>query len=389
MSYNPQIFTNRVELEEVIESQRELLADGMTSLEFFRVITVVMSAIRCGHSFVIIPSAIIGEVFDAESAYPIDVRLIEGKLYVVGIDGDTQLEFGDEIVSIDGISTQDVTADMMRYLSADGEGTAYKTIVFSQYYLYYYQLYLATEEAIDVEYIDDSTGASQSETLTRNCPNVHGWVQEEPFEATYEDDVAIMTLRTFYPEYPYTLTDFYLFFEEFFQTVASQGIHKMILDIRGNGGGDPRVASRLLSYLLPEPAPYFAPESPNYYTGLKDRVPLSEPHYDGRLATLADAFCFSTCGHFASLLQFHQVGVIIGEETGGGYTCSDTSRNFTLSNTMMQIRTSTTQWTVAVEDMTKGRGALPSIHAYMSLEDYRDEVDRVYLTGIEWLNEQE
>ncbi len=379
---NPKVFTNEDELAAIIKSQRELLRNGMTQLEFYRILAVVISAVRCGHSSVRIPQSTMLEIFDSEMAYPVDVRLINQKLIVIGIEGEKEIEFGDEIISIDGRNVLDITSEMMRYLSADGDGLSLKTLTLSQSYFAYYQLFLGSTEALIIEYLDQTTGNLTITTLTRNCLNTHMWVEEEPFEASFEDDYAILSLRTFYPYGSYTLNDFYQFFSEFFQNIDNLGIEKVILDLRGNGGGDPRVASRLLSYLISNPVPYFARSSPDYYPGLKNPIPLSEPHFAGTLITLIDAQCFSTCGHFTALLKYHQVGIMIGEETGGGYICSDSSINYTLRYTQMEIRTSTTAWSVEVEGMTLGRGNIPDIEVQKSLEDYQNNVDRVLLTAL-------
>lgn len=381
---NPKIFSNEAELAEIIQSQRQLLRNDMTQLEFYRVLAVVIAAVRCGHSLVRVPQPIILEIFDSEKAYPIDVRLINQQLMVIGIDGETDIEFGDEILSINGRSVQDITLEMMRYLNADGEGISLKTWALSQSYLAYYRLFLGSKEAILIEYLDQSTGNHINTILTRNCSNIHVWVEEPPYEATYEDDYAILTLRTFYPEGNYALNDFYLFFNEFFQRIETLGIEKVILDLRGNGGGDPRVASKLLSYLTSSPVPYLDRSSPDYYPGLKNPIPLSEPHFVGTLITLIDAQCFSTCGHFTALLKYHHIGIMMGEETGGGYICSDGSVNYILRNTRMEMRTSTMVWTVAVEGMSLGRGSIPDIEVQKSLEDYHHDVDRVLLTALNW-----
>jgi C-terminal processing protease CtpA/Prc len=389
LSINPKIFTDPEEYATVVAEQRELLRHGMTQLEFYRILTVVAAAIRCGHTFVFVPQAAMQAIFDAPLAYPVDVRLMDDELVVVGIDGETGLAFGDVIVSIDGKSASEVVADMKRFLGADGEGTTYKNRVFSLYFFAYYQLYLGTTETIEVEYFDQTTEALQTETLSRNCPNTHGWVEQPLFETSFEEDRAVLTLRSFYPEGTVTLNDFYDCFAQFFQTVENLGIRKVILDVRGNGGGDPRVASRLLSYLTPSAVPYFSARSDNYYPGLKSPVPLSEPHYDGTLVTLVDAFCFSTCGHFTALLKYHRIGILIGEETNGGFVCTDSSMTLTLTWTQMRFNMSTIVWEVAVEGMTLGRGNIPDIESQMTLLDYRDGIDRVYQTALDWLEARE
>jgi C-terminal processing protease CtpA/Prc len=320
--------------------------------------------------------------FSDTIAYPVEVRLIENQLVVVEVTGETPLEFGDVIVSIQGVPVSDALQDMFRFLTADGEGTTYRERVLGTYFFSYYRLFLDSRETIEVEYVDQTSGLTSAAVLTRNGVNLHPWVEQAPYEAEYGDDYAVMTLRYFVPYGTYTLDSFYAFFETFFTRVETEGITSIILDVRGNGGGDPRIASRLLSYLIDSPQPYFSSQSSDYYPGLKNPVPLSEPHFEGSLVTLIDAYCFSTCGHFVSLLRYHDVGTLIGEETNGGFICSDSSVDLTLGYTQMRFRTSMVAWQVAVEGVARGRGTFPDIEAAMSVEDYRLGIDRVMQTAI-------
>jgi len=382
IQFNPQIFTDKEELAEIILSQRELLFEGMTQLEFYRVLAVVNATIRCGHTNIQVPYSIISEIFYSNT-YSVDVRLIDNQLVVIKVNGTTNLEFGDIIISINGQNVSDLTLEMMRYLSSDGEGFTFKTQLLSEFYFSYYNLFLGSNQTLEIEYIDYTLGTTHSELLYRNGPEYQGYEEEPAFEAQYGDDYAIMTLRTFYPYGVYSMTAFFNFFETFFNQVETLKITKIILDLRDNGGGDPRVASRLLSYLVSSPQPYFSSSTLDYYPGLKSAVPLSEPHYEGTLLVLIDAFCFSTCGHFAALLRYHSIGTFIGEETHGGFICTDGSVENQLRNTRINFQSSRISWAVAVEGLPFGRGTSPDIDVSITLEDYRLGVDPVLQTALD------
>ncbi|MCK7488556.1 MAG: S41 family peptidase [Bacillus subtilis] len=281
LSFNPQIFTNQAELAAVIATQRALLVHGMTQLDLYRIMAVVVATVRCGHSMIQVPASAIEQFFDNSLAYPVVVRLIDGKLTVIEVEGETNLAVGDTIESIEGKNVSAVTQDMMRYLAADGEGTSMKTKVLSENYFSYYMLYLGNDDAIEIEYREDLTQTIHNETLERNCANTHGWVERPAYESAFMSDYAVLTIRTFQPYGSYTLDGFYGFFDGFFKEVDRLNIQRVVLDLRGNGGGDPRVASRLLAYLIASPQPYFAAQTSDYYPGLKNPVPLMQPHYDG------------------------------------------------------------------------------------------------------------
>jgi len=139
------------------------------------------------------------------------------------------------------------------------------------------------------------------------------------FEVIEERSTAIMTIQTFiyYDRVPM----FKEFLESCFQEIHEKKIANLILDLRGNDGGDPFCAVPLFSYLENESVPYFA-EPYGKYSSLAEQIPLAENHFTGNLFTLIDGRCFSTNGHFCSLLKYHKIGKFIGTEGGATYKCN-------------------------------------------------------------------
>lgn len=94
---------------------------------------------------------------------------------------------------------------------------------------------------------------------------------------------------------------FHNFIDRVFQEINIKGIKNLILDVRGNSGGEPFCTSYLSSYLEPEPIPYFDDHYGKYDT-LANPIPKPENNYNGELFTLIDGHGFSTTGHFCGLL---------------------------------------------------------------------------------------
>ena len=68
---------------------------------------------------------------------------------------------------------------------------------------------------------------------------------------------------------------FYAIIDGVFDQLRAAGCRNLILDPRGNSGGDPFCAAHLLAYLAPAPVPYFARVYPSYAT-LAEPLPLPE-----------------------------------------------------------------------------------------------------------------
>lgn len=384
---NPFLFTDPEEYNAAKESQRNLIVDGMTDLEFYRVIAVLIASVRCGHSAVRAPSAAEEDFFYGDRTYPVEVRLFDGRLLVVEAFEDSPFEQGDEILSVDGRSVPELTEDMKRFISADGDGTTIKTAALSRDYFSYYLLFLAEDDSLAVAYWDASLETTAEITLERDAPAARGQEILPPYESFFGEGYAVLTVREFSPYGVYTIEAFADFFETFFTAVENEGIGQVILDIRSNGGGDPRITSNLFSYLMMTPQPYFRADSPDYYAGLKQNLERADHPYGGQLYTLIDPFCFSSTGHFAALLKYQNVGMFIGEETNGSFICSDSSREYRLANTGLRFRTSTAVWAVDVEGMVQGRGVLPDWEVKTGYADYVSGVDAVMAAALGLIEE--
>ena len=74
---------------------------------------------------------------------------------------------------------------------------------------------------------------------------------------------------------------------------------------------------------------------------------------------LINGGCFSTCGHFCSLVRFHELAVFVGETGGGTFRCHDNSTEIALGNTDIRLRVARTTFEAAVPDSDVSAGFPP------------------------------
>jgi C-terminal processing protease CtpA/Prc len=376
LELNPKVFTDWDETLAIIAEQRSLLKDGMTLLEFYRVVTPIVVSMKCGHTGIDLPASFLDERITDEALNPIKVVYMEDKIRVLSSE-DPDIGSGDEILAVNGTSTADLIESMMEFIGSDGDNTTHKIAIIRMLFWYFYEIFIADESDLIIDYYDYDLQIERSKVVGIVEFSMIGWEEQVPFQATYEDDYAILKLSSFYPYGVYTLNSFFDFYETFFTQVSNLGIEKIILDIRINGGGDPRVTSRLFSYLAKSEQPYFRADSPDYYSGLKNDIAFSDPHFDGTIVTLIGGMCFSSCGHFAALMDFQNVGFFVGEETGGSFVCSDSSTYMRLPRTKLELTTSTQLWAVATTGLTLGRGIMPDHPVQQTFDDYLLDIDTV------------
>ncbi len=134
--------------------------------------------------------------------------------------------------------------------------------------------------------------------------------------------------------------------DRLFRELEERGTKVLVMDIRGNVGGDSRIAEYIVSYLTDRPfrafssvtqriTPDVLARRESFWTPaeldekrellgltITEEVPLEEPpprehRFRGRFILLTDNRCFSTASDFAAIVKGFHLGTIVGRETGG------------------------------------------------------------------------
>jgi len=182
-----------------------------------------------------------------------------------------------------------------------------------------------------------------------------------------ETNTGLLTINTF--SYYRQVDMFKQFIDSVFHEINKNGIKNLVLDLRGNSGGDPFCSSYLWAYLEPESLPYFVEHYGKYDT-LANPIPIPKNNFKGNLFTLIDGNGFSTTGHFCGLLKYHKVGTFIGSELGSTYTCTGNATYPPLNNTGIMAGTARVRrYTAAVKNMDLMRGVMPDYNIEPTQDD--------------------
>lgn len=193
-----------------------------------------------------------------------------------------------------------------------------------------------------------------------------------------------------------------------FETIQAKGSQTLILDLRGNGGGEDELGKVLFSYLVETPFRYYddlilnrpspllasyaerfralpggmAEPRPDGRLSLMRHPNLglqqpSQPTFRGRLLVLIDGGCFSTTAEFLTQVHDHRRATFIGEESGGGYFGNTSGRSavLTLPYTKLRLVVPLVTYQLAAKGPhDAGRGVLPDHPVHPTIED--DLADR-------------
>lgn len=191
------------------------------------------------------------------------------------------LQAGDLLVNIDGQAVAGMSLDEMTTLVRGPAGTAVR---------------------IDVQRGDDPTQRS----FTVQRAEIHLQFVKDKL---VEDDIGYVLLRGF-PE-PSVIDSI----ENDIATFQAEGVHGLVLDLRGNSGGRIDVGTRLLSRFLPNGSAVYQEV---------DRGGQNSSHathgngqYDLPLVVLVDSGTASMGEIFASAVQEHGAATILGTNTAG------------------------------------------------------------------------
>jgi C-terminal processing protease CtpA/Prc len=244
-----------------------------------------------------------------------------------------------------------------------------------------------------IKYLPPGAEDPQEKTLTLCSHNaVHKVVFSHfsspplEFEILTEKDTALLTVSTFvyYDKVDY----FRSFMDSCFLEIKDKGINNLILDLRGNGGGDPFCSTILLSYLQKQPVRYFA-EPYGKYTEFAEPLPLPKNHFSGNLYTFIDGSCGSTNGHFCALLKYHGLGKFIGTPSGSTYKCNaGKDTEFRLENTQLIVTIGRSTYAAAVQNMDKSAPLMPDVLVNETLDDFLQHRDRFLLAAFEQIEKR-
>jgi hypothetical protein len=375
---HPKTFTDTAHLQQTITGQRAMLRDGMTETEFFGVLAPVGAAVRCGHTRTRLSES--GEAWFGKHGLclPLDIRLVNDSLYVYrDFTPDRSVPRAGRIVSIDNRPAAAIIARMRESQYADGTNVTYRDYAINLWFARLYSLLFGGSQQFPVEVVAPGAAGPVTHNVAALTPEQRDRVDESRYGmetscgrlcTTISEDgrYAVLTVRDF--GYYGDVDAFRKPVATFFARLARDSVETLIIDVRGNDGGDPYCSSFVVSHVVPEPVRYFAAGT-RFYDDLVRPIPVPDNVFTGKLFVLTDGWCFSSTGHMLSLLRCLGRGVFVGEESGGSTACNDASREHVLDHTGIRINLPRATFATSAKCLPWGRGIPPGVPVSPSIDD--------------------
>jgi len=355
------LFTDESLMWHLIDTAENKIFDGMTKLEFMRVLQPITASMNSHNTKIITSDEIEGVKLFADKIYAED-----NKLYLSDNTFYKDIPVGSQITSINGRESSEIIDLILSSLSSDGENQTYKYFLINEDFSTNYLRYVEYLEYFDIEYTSPdgvkgsiSVPGIEAQTIANKLGSKSEEI--ELLTQTFQDDYAMLKIKAFSPLIKEDIDDF-------FKSVKEQDLRYLILDLRANTGGHSDVSDHLLSYLVPD-----YPSKSNYA-------------YRGELLVLQDGAVTSTASQFLAVLKSQSVGTLIGDESASSSIFSTSVESAELENSSLIFNFSTLVSKLDIPTENVERGIMPDYHVTTNIGDLVNENDTQLEYAKEMLN---
>lgn len=424
-------YTTKTEMDRIFDQAGRSLDHPMDFYEFYRVMALPIAAIKCGHTDVSIDPEVMTET-ERLPWFPFEVKVLERKAYIFRDYVQKGKLAGKEIASINGVPADRIISMMLAAESQDGDIQTSRQRVIAQNFARNLIVLLGIQSPYEVTLV--GSDAKQTETIQvaglkhdeivkiskSLYPQDQGGKPSKELRFLDNGKIACLTYSFFGTD----IEEARAFMQHAFDDIQSKGSKTLILDLRGNVGGEGEIGEILLSHIVAEPFKYYADLIVNKDTGMsyyfakysdKHRdgiVPpglvelradgkvhqtndpltslqqIGKPNFKGRIFLLINGRCFSSGAEFLTEVHVHHRATFIGEESAGAYYGNNSGdvERITLPNTKLGIYIPLVSGYMAVGDRHEhdpARGVTPDYPIQYTIAELLAGVDKEFDLALE------
>lgn len=435
-------YTPRGKMQSKLDSISTLLESPMSFYDFYRILAALNADIRCAHSSALPAKDINNYMRSTAKMLPLFLYPAQQKFYVIfNGTSDQRLKPGFEVTHINDHPIDSLADILSRHFWSDGyiELSKNQVLQGGVFNLFYYTI-VERPDTFNLTLINPQgekemftvaaqTLAATDKSYLKNSVNkemlkFYNQKHKKPWRLDFPADAkssAILRFDAFGGKGMNSEEKAKIAIRKFMDNallkIEKKKSRYLIVDLRTNSGGWDVQGVELLTYLLKSDTPirYYErlhaitndseflaysdlseEDQKNIPNKLKlesdgtftlreeenENLKLQYPkpnRFRGKVYILMDERSFSTASEFLAVAKSNEIGVFIGEESGGAYEGGNGSSfvNFTLPNSMIAINTPLVYYQNAVKPtQPRGRGTMPDFNISIKPEDLLEDYDR-------------
>ena len=414
---HPDLYANRPR-DSVSSARARLVATMPPSLsraELWTRLAPFVAAFGDGHTSVALPRDEAQRLQAAGAlVFPPSVAMDDAGRIVVSAPIVHAVDAGDRLLSVNGKSADSLVRAWMAEVSGESERfrAANVTGLFRDFLLIHSinaPYTIVTQRGVDASRSIELAGISQ-DSLRAIATRARPQRTAAP-NFTYElrsSRVGYMNFRSMAGDPGRFKADL----AEMFQRVAADSARVLVIDLRGNGGGDSRLGDELLRYVTTKPyrmgsakhwkmsaeyRSYFksmvhpavrwthgwelfsigrqlmnGPDGKMVtFSELPEAHEAAQPFFSRQVCVLIGPQTFSSAVDLADAIKTYRLATLVGEETGGRPNGFGEAYIFRLPRSQLAVSVSSALFVRSSGDTTDHRGVVPDIVASPSAEDRR------------------
>lgn len=407
---NLYLYISKKKLSHQFDSLRNTIKEPLTSIALYVKLLGVISGIGDGHLTLNIdvskltPSdvAYLKKPLPQHPIYQFGYCVIANRLHISeNFSIDPTLTEGTEILSINGVPVAKLIDSLNQYITSDGYNTTFKKFLMNERGLFSerYRFLYPKKEPLNFEL--QSEKGSRKITLNvfqKSGYDTSGLVQ--PASTAYklltaDSNIAYLQLRSFFN------VDKTKGYHSYFKDIKARGLKTLIIDLRGNTGGETGWAASVYSYLIDTPTYFYRlpseisrqkllydnPKIKDWVKGASHlKYPIVTPDtngFKGKVYVLINGGSFSATSLLAANLRNLKNVIFVGEETGGSKNVWTAGylKKITLPTSKLLLEYGVIPAYFGDLSTLDGHGLMPDIPISYSIEDYLAKKD----LELEWV----
>jgi len=419
---NLYVYSSQEKISDYFKNLTNSIPDSLSQYESLRLISSVSSVVKDGHFMLSPDKNTLNDFYTTSKLLPIDIFWSNKNAYLIkAYTKEGNVLVGSKILSINGVSTEKIQKEILKSVPRDGNNTTYPNWILNTFFRAYYNFYFGNSESYLIKYVNSSSkintiklkGLTYSE-IRKNSKETHSKANPNPkekginLEINYEFNSALLTIKIFENKELKSRYNqkFKKEIKTIFKRINKEKIEHLIIDIRGNQGGEVTNGIYLLQHLLAEP--FITVEklakvdkkncnkSINRTKELKvmrlsgSHNPVKKNNYKNELYIMVNGGSFSCSGIFSQVIKKTKRGLIVGTETGGSaYTLVGApNKNIILPNTKIQVTIPTRQFILQDNIKNTKEGTIPDLLIETTISDILNNKDVEYEYIIKLIEEK-